>query len=186
MHLHYIEDASGDLVEARELCSDACHRDYAGSDYQGWNGCHEAEHTTYCANCGVVIPGSDACEHQRNNVIVNRFHSDTGEKCACGQWIQQPSSYLSAYDIAERVQPNEEADAFISEGRDGYSVTVEQVTIARGFDTERRAMFHLWQWCEEHSYWPETWSVNERGNTTLLVRTDNPNDPYTYSDISYV
>lgn len=94
MHLHYIEDENGELIDAIELCSDACHRDYAGREYAGWSGCHESEHTTYCAKCGVVIPGEDACEHQSSNVIVNRFLSDDGEKCEHGRWIQVPHTLL--------------------------------------------------------------------------------------------
>lgn len=97
MHLHYVEDERGDLVDAVTLCSDACNRDYAGESYAGWNGCHESEFTTYCAACGVVIPGlEDACEHQRDNVVVNRFASETGEKCEHGNWIQLPSSLVAA------------------------------------------------------------------------------------------
>ena len=38
MHQHYIEDAQGDLVDTIALCSDACHREYAGEDYAGWSG----------------------------------------------------------------------------------------------------------------------------------------------------
>ena len=95
MHLHYIEDDSGELVELVEFCSDACNRDWSGPAYEGWSGCHEPEFTTYCANCGVVIPGlEDACEHQTSNVVVNRFLSDDGEKCGHGNWIQVPAAYL--------------------------------------------------------------------------------------------
>jgi hypothetical protein len=96
MHLHYIEDESGDLVELVEFCSDACNRDHSGSAYQGWSGCHESEVTTYCANCGVVIAGQDACEHQASIVVVNRFTSETGERCEHGNWIQLPSANLAA------------------------------------------------------------------------------------------
>ena len=94
MHEHYIEDERGDLIDAIPLCSDACNRDYAGSAYAGWSGCHETEFTTYCANCGVVIPGEDACECQSRNVVVNRFLSEAGEKCSHGNWIQVPYSML--------------------------------------------------------------------------------------------
>lgn len=91
MHQHYIEDSRGDLIDAIPLCSDACNRDYAGENYRGWNGCHEMEFTTYCRNCGVVIPGfEDACQCQRDNVFVNRFLSDDGETCEHGNWIQLP------------------------------------------------------------------------------------------------
>lgn len=125
-------------------------------DWQEWVEYHE-EHGRECQSCGAYSYAID-------------FEPDTCGNC------------LATFPPL----PNHETDAFIAESRDGYSVTVEQVTIASGFDTERRAMFHLWQWTEEHGFYPETWIVNERGNTTLLVRTDNPNDPYTYSDIGYV
>src|SRR5574338_1711388 len=95
MHEHYIEDERGDLLDAIPLCSDACNREYAGNQYAGWNGCHELEHTDYCAACGVAIPGfEDACECQLNNVVVNRFWSETGEQCEHGNWIQVPHSML--------------------------------------------------------------------------------------------
>lgn len=97
MHQHLTEDRHGDVVGTADLCSDACHRDYAGDDYQGWDGAHEAEHTTFCAQCGVVISGlEDACSHQRNNVVVNRFLSETGEKCAHGNYVQLPAALLRA------------------------------------------------------------------------------------------
>lgn len=94
MHLHEIKDQSGELVELVKFCSDACNRDWAGLDYQGWSGCHETEFTTYCVACGVVIPGFDACEHQTSNVVVNRFLSDEGERCEHGNWIQLPLQNL--------------------------------------------------------------------------------------------
>jgi hypothetical protein len=95
MHVHRVESAAGDLIDLIELCSDSCHRDYAGSNYAGWDGCHESEFPTYCFQCGVVIPGvvqddSVQCDCQLQNVIVGRFPSDTGERCPHGQWIQLP------------------------------------------------------------------------------------------------
>lgn len=90
MHEHLIIDDSGDTVDAVPLCSDACHRDWAGDDYQGWNGAHETEFTTFCAQCSVVIPGEDACACQRDNVVVNRIPREDGEKCEHGNWIQLP------------------------------------------------------------------------------------------------
>jgi hypothetical protein len=95
MHEHYIEE-NGELIDAIPLCSDACNRDYAGEAYAGWNGCHESEFTTYCANCGVVIPGEDACEHQLDNVLVNRVLSLGGVECPHGNWIQIPATLLNA------------------------------------------------------------------------------------------
>lgn len=94
MHQYTTEDTNGDLIDAVALCSDACNRQYAGENYRGWNGCIETEFTTYCANCGVVIPGQDACGCQIGNVVVNRFLSETGERCGHGCWIQLPHSML--------------------------------------------------------------------------------------------
>ena len=99
MHLHYVTDDTGDTVDVVEFCSDACHRDYTGDAYDGWSGCHEAEFTTYRAACGVALPGlEDACEHQRDNVVVNRFTSEDGERCEHGRWVQLPAAMLPARD----------------------------------------------------------------------------------------
>jgi len=58
MHMHYIEDEQGDVVDIVAYCSDYCHREGEGEDYQGWNGCHEgADYDQECANCGDSIPG---------------------------------------------------------------------------------------------------------------------------------
>lgn len=89
MHLHTEADSQW------QFCCDNCHRDFCNRDpdltYDGWDGCHEVEHTVYCDNCGVVIPGyADACSHQRANFIVNRFPSKEGERCSHGKWIQIP------------------------------------------------------------------------------------------------
>ncbi len=99
MHYHLIEDKDGQLVDLVPLCSDACHRGWCethGVPYTGWNGAQEGgDSVEYCANCGVVAGGAYECEHQRNNVVVNRFRSEAGEKCECGHWIQLPERYLS-------------------------------------------------------------------------------------------
>lgn len=102
MHEHAITDETGDTVDIIALCSDSCHRAYAGDAYEGWSGAHESEFTTYCAQCGVVIAGvtedenGSPCEHQRDNVVVNRFLSEEGEKCEHGLWIQVPMALLVA------------------------------------------------------------------------------------------
>jgi hypothetical protein len=95
MHEHYTYADNGDTVDAFSLCSDSCNQEYAGDDYEGWNGCHESEFTTWCVNCGVVIPGESACECQIRNVVVNRFLSKDGEQCQHGNWIQLPASLLN-------------------------------------------------------------------------------------------
>jgi hypothetical protein len=54
MHLHLIEDENEQLVDAIDLCSDFCHKDYCdinNLEYRGWNGCNESEFNTWCANC---------------------------------------------------------------------------------------------------------------------------------------
>ena len=58
MHLHFIEDTSGEVVDQLEFCSDYCHRDCLGEDYQGWNGCHESEFDSVCGLCGSKIHGA--------------------------------------------------------------------------------------------------------------------------------
>jgi hypothetical protein len=118
------------------------------------------------------------------------FHEEHGREChSCGSFTygddfepEQCGNCLATFP----PKPDSDCDAFISESRDGYSVTVEGKTIASGFDTERRAMFHLWNWTRDNSFYPEAWSVNERGNTTLLRRTNYLNDPYVHTDIGYV
>jgi len=115
MHTHAIENERGDLVDLLTFCSDSCHRAMTGAAYSGWDGCHETEHTTYCAACGVVIPGEDACACQRSNVVVNRFVSADGEKCEHGSWIQVPVSMLDrapillAHDVRDAYVRNETA-----------------------------------------------------------------------------
>jgi len=98
MHIHYIEDHNGNVVDIIPFCSDSCHLSYcaehADLTYDGWNGCHgggDAEE--FCANCGVIC-GGYVCDCQRDNVVVNRFSRDDGEKCEHGNWIQLPTSFL--------------------------------------------------------------------------------------------
>ena len=57
MHQQLIEDTDGQLIDVIEFCSDYCHKEHAGSDYAGWNGCHEAQFDTACQNCGATIEG---------------------------------------------------------------------------------------------------------------------------------
>jgi len=65
MHLQLIEDLDGQLIDVIESCSDYCHRDSAGiEEYQGWNGCNEAEFNTVCANCGATIEGVEGEYHE--------------------------------------------------------------------------------------------------------------------------
>jgi len=98
MHYHYVEDSRGDVVDLIPFCSDSCHRDYCqehGLAYGGWSGCQEGgDSPEYCAACGTYAGGSFECDCQRDNVLVGRFMSDTGEKCEHGNWLQLPASYL--------------------------------------------------------------------------------------------
>lgn len=93
MHYHFIE-FQGDLVDLVPFCSDACHQAWCeeeGIEYEGWNGCQEGgDYIEFCANCGVVAGGEYQCDHQRDNISVNRFLSEDGEKCEHGHWIQLP------------------------------------------------------------------------------------------------
>jgi hypothetical protein len=99
MHYHHIEDDRGDLVDLVPFCCAACNQSWCrdnGMEYQGWNGCQEgSDYPEWCANCGGYAGGAIECEHQRNNVVVNRFLSEEGEKCSHGHWLQLPSSMLA-------------------------------------------------------------------------------------------
>jgi hypothetical protein len=98
MHYYPIKDATGDLVDLVPFCSDSCHRDWCndhGAEYGGWNGCQEGgDYAEFCAQCGVFAGGTAECDHQSDNIVVNRFICDNGEKCECGHWIQLPAKYL--------------------------------------------------------------------------------------------
>jgi hypothetical protein len=106
MHYHNVEDESGDLVDVVPFCSDSCNRDYCakhGLTYQGWNGCQEGpDSPMFCASCGVYAGGAAQCEHQRDNVLVNRFHTEHGEKCPCSNWIQVPAATVERFAHATR------------------------------------------------------------------------------------
>jgi len=74
-HLHFIEDADGDVVDHIVFCSDFCHQGFcwgerrSGEKYQdgcepyqeleygGWNGCEEISQSEPCANCGDMVQG---------------------------------------------------------------------------------------------------------------------------------
>lgn len=99
MHEHYITDDNGNTVDVITFCSDSCHTDWHagnGTEYEGWNGAHEsADYNSYCAQCGVIAgTGPEACSHQKDNFVVNRFTSDDGETCDHGNWIQLPKRLL--------------------------------------------------------------------------------------------
>lgn len=59
--MHYqllIDNTTGDMIEAIPYCCDYCHRQGAGDDYEGWNGCQEgADYDQQCAHCGDIILG---------------------------------------------------------------------------------------------------------------------------------
>jgi len=101
MHVHEIEDEHGDLADVVPFCSDACHREWCAESsaypYAGWNGAREGgDANEYCANCGVIAScGEGACEHQRDNVVVNRFTSQLGIACDHGNWIQLPGDLVN-------------------------------------------------------------------------------------------
>ena len=97
MHIHAVENGAGNVVDVIPFCSDACQREYCRShpdiEYDGWHGSQEGgDSVEYCASCGVVCWGHD-CDCQRDNVVVNRFPSETGEKCEHGNWLQLPCDH---------------------------------------------------------------------------------------------
>ena len=101
MHIHIVENEHGHIQDTIPFCSDPCHRAYCASHpdigaYGGWNGCHEGgDYPEFCAACGVYCGGTPECEHQRDNVLVNRFTSETGEKCEHGHFVQVPAKMLA-------------------------------------------------------------------------------------------
>ena len=60
MHIHRIEDESGDLVDIVPFCSDYCHRTWGALDGIEclWDGCHETEIEQKCEHCGTLIEAS--------------------------------------------------------------------------------------------------------------------------------
>lgn len=100
MHYHLIEDSRGDVIDAIAFCCDSCHQEWCeknGAVYGGWNGCQEgSDYPAWCANCGTFAGGESECECQRDNPVVNRFVSDTGERCEHGHWLQLPERYLNS------------------------------------------------------------------------------------------
>ena len=100
MHYHMIEDDTGDLVDIVHFCSDACHRQWCEDNdekYGGWNGCNEgSDSVEFCDNCGVVAGGTYECDCQRDNVVVNLFLSEEGEKCEHEHWLQVPACFLTS------------------------------------------------------------------------------------------
>jgi len=100
MHIHIVENGDGNVVDVIPFCSDSCHRAYCAAHadlpYGGWNGCNDGgDSVEFCAQCGVVAGGTCECDCQRDNVVVNRFASDAGDKCQHGHWLQLPARLLS-------------------------------------------------------------------------------------------
>jgi len=60
--MHYFMPKDQDQ-DPQPCCSDYCHQQVAGDDYEGWNGCHEgADYDQECANCGDIILGIESQE----------------------------------------------------------------------------------------------------------------------------
>jgi hypothetical protein len=55
VHQHLVEGEDGDIEDALYYCSDSCHRDHTGEDYNGCNGCNEVMAPEWCTNCGDEI-----------------------------------------------------------------------------------------------------------------------------------
>jgi hypothetical protein len=107
--------------------------------------------------------------------------------CPCGSYIIGDNEYTC--DNCGSVlpaRPDDDLDAFIhpvNHPNYGYGVTVEGTLIGT-YSTQDEAESALWHWTHDNGYYPETWFVNERGNTTLLARNDSGG--YDVTDISYV
>jgi hypothetical protein len=86
----------------------------------------------------------------------------------------------------ENPTPDHEADAFISEVGNGYMVSVGSLRLATSFAERQSAEAALWDWTERAGVYPETWYVNERGNTELLIRGESRDEPYIFGNLGYV
>ena len=64
MHIHFIEDKNGDVIDANYYCSNYCHETKEQDNYRGWNGCHEPHeyHDVTCNNCNKTIKGIEQWE----------------------------------------------------------------------------------------------------------------------------
>lgn len=93
-------------------------------------------------------------------------YMDEGDEDACGNCLATFSPL-----------PDNETDAFIVETRDGFSVSCEQSHLGT-FEDINAAYAFFASWQDDHSYFPNAWSVNERGNSELLVR--DPANPSTF------
>lgn len=112
------------------------------------------------------------CEDSQSFISVDSF--DT------------PGLAQAEFDTRDKPTPDFEADAFITEERRGYHISIEGGFVQKHARTFEEATAQLRAWTETSGYFPNVWAVNERGNTTLLERTDDPANPYTATDISYV
>lgn len=62
IHMMFLYDTNGDVVDYHSFCSDYCHRQWCddfGQSYQGWNGAHEVDYTHHCLNCDEVMSVQD-------------------------------------------------------------------------------------------------------------------------------
>jgi len=59
-HITYIEDETGDVVDAEYYCSDSCAQE---SDYySGWNGCNELHTIEFCQSCNEQLYSIEEAE----------------------------------------------------------------------------------------------------------------------------
>jgi hypothetical protein len=88
-----------------------------------------------------------------------------------GRWIA-----IEIDEGDEEPEPDDEPapdepddqDDFITDARDGYSVSSCGRHVGT-FSSERRAEAALYLERARSSYWPNVWRINERGNATLCV-----------------
>jgi hypothetical protein len=71
-------------------------------------------------------------------------------------------------EVEEDLDRPDESDDYIGETRDGYSVSSDCRHLGT-YKTERRAAAALYLHRLQSNWWPNIWSINERGNTMLMV-----------------
>jgi hypothetical protein len=184
------EDAGHDIARAVELehsCEDS-HCDIRAALEAGYpfSAAHLLEGATETPLLDAVAAahGIDLTETPQDWNEWHAYFTENARPCqSCGSFVFDSDTCDNCGgSIAPR--PDNESDAFIAETRDGYSVSVERTHIGTEA-TQEGAEALLWFWTREHDYHPETWLVNERGNTTLLERNESP-DFYKTTDIGYV
>jgi hypothetical protein len=62
IHVHFVyenkeQERTNNPIDCKHYCSDSCNQLANGENYQGWNGRHEIDESTFCDNCNKKILG---------------------------------------------------------------------------------------------------------------------------------